>query len=390
MSITYDTTGISIQTLTEILDERENNLQSFLGADFIISGDSAIGNLQAADSDRELDIQELILYCFNQLDPDQAEGIVLDWICALNNITRYSAEKTTIPLTITGTPNVSKDIGEIIVIDNDTDEYFTNKTAFTVGIGGTVNVEFEATSFGDITASSSHSYSLKTASSGISSVAWNLSGSYLVGRYAETDTELRARRTYTIDLTATSTLASIRANVSDVNGVSYLNVYENDTNSTVDTIPAKAFEVVVLGGSNSDIAQAILEKKPAGIQAYGTTTEAITDENGNSFNIGFTRPTEIPVEFRITAKVSSTQSETWETNLKQTLLTKFEELYDVGSDIYVFDLYCVLNSIPEIINVTQFQVQKEIDSNSWSDSLIINKRELATLSISNIIITQNT
>ena len=59
MSITYDTTGISIQTLTEILDERENNLQSFLGADFVISGDSAIGNLQAADSDREFDIQEL-------------------------------------------------------------------------------------------------------------------------------------------------------------------------------------------------------------------------------------------------------------------------------------------------------------------------------------------
>ena len=58
--------------------------------------------------------------------------------------------------------------------------------------------------------------------------------------------------------------------------------------------------------------------------------------------------------------------------------------------IYVFDLYCVLNSIPEIINVTQFQVQKETDSNNWSDSLIMDKRELATLSISNITITQNT
>ena len=56
----------------------------------------------------------------------------------------------------------------------------------------------------------------------------------------------------------------------------------------------------------------------------------------------------------------------------------------------MFDLYCVLNSIPEIINVTQFQVQKETDSNNWSDSLIIDKRELATLSISNIAITQNT
>ena len=65
-------------------------------------------------------------------------------------------------------------------------------------------------------------------------------------------------------------MASIKANVSEVDGVSYLEVYENDTVSTVDTIPAKAFEVVVQGGTDTDIAQAILEKKPAGIQAYGT------------------------------------------------------------------------------------------------------------------------
>lgn len=390
MSITYDTTGINIQTLSEILDEREINLQTFLGTDFTISGDNTIANLQLADADRELSLQELLLYIAMQLDPDQAEGIWLDFICALNNIRRYSAEKTIIPLIITGTPNVSKTAGSIIVVDEDTDEYFTNTDAFIVGSEETINVSFQATSFGNISASSEHTYSLKTASSGISTVAWDSSGTYSIGRYAETDVDLRARREYTVDLTATSTLASIKTNVSEVEGVSYLEVYENDTISTVDTIPAKAFEVVVQGGSNTDIATAILEKKPAGIQAYGTHTETITDENGNSFSVGFTRPTEIPVEFRITAKVSSTQSAEWETTVKQALVNKFEEIHSVGVDIYIFDLYCVLNSIPEIINVTQFQVEKEIDSNNWSDNLIIGNREIATISISNIKITQTT
>lgn len=390
MSITYDATGISIQTLSEILDERETNLQTFLGNDFTISGDNAVANLQLADSDREFDIQELLLYIAMQLDPDQAEGIWLDFICYLNNIKRYAPEKTLIPLTITGTANISKNAGDITIVDEDTDEYFTNIDVFTIGSGGTINVQFQATSFGDISASSGHTYSLKTASSGISSVNWNSNGTYSLGRYAETDAELRIRRAYTTDLTATSTLASIRANVSEVTGVSYLNVYENSTMSTVDSIPAKSFEVVVQGGSDNDITTSILEKKPAGIQAYGTTTKTITDENNNSFTIGFTRPTEIPVELRITAKVTGLQSETWETSIKQAIVSKFEELYSVGSDIYVFDLYCILNSFNEIINITQFQIQKESDSNNWSDNLVIAAREVATISINNISITQNT
>lgn len=390
MGITYDTTGISIQTLSEILDEREANLQTFLGTDFTISGDNAIANLQLADADREFELQELLLYIAMQLDPDQAEGIWLDFICALNNIKRHAPTKTLIPITVTGTIGVSKNAGTIMVVDEDTDEYFTNVDAFTVGSNGTVNVSFQATSFGDITANSGHTYSLKTASSGISSVTWDGTGTYSVGRYAETDIELRARREYTVELSATSTLASIRANVSQVDGVEYLNIYENDTMSTVDTIPAKAFEVVVLGGDDAEIATAILEKKGAGIQAYGTSTETIADENGNSFTIGFTRPTETAVELKITATVSSAQPEAWENNVKSAVLERFEDIYNVGDDIYTYNLYCALTDFAEIINVTAFEVEKEIDSSNWATSLVIGKREVATLSIDNIEIIQNT
>ena len=75
---------------------------------------------------------------------------------------------------------------------------------------------------------------------------------------------------------------------------------------------------------------------------------------------------------------------------KQKIVEKFEELYSVGSDIYTYNLYCVLNDIPEIINVSVFEVEKEIDSNNWATSLIIGKREVTTISITNITIAQNT
>jgi uncharacterized phage protein gp47/JayE len=390
LTIIYNSTGLFIQNLTEILDERETTLQEFLGNDFVISGDNAIANLQLADADRESSLQEAFLYFVSQIDPNTAEGIWLDFICALNNIKRYKPTKTLIPIKVIGTPSVSKEVETLLIVDEDTNEYYTNKNAFTISEDGTVNTIFIATSFGKISASSAHSYVLKTASSGISNIEWDSTGTYSIGRYAETDVELRLRREYSLSVNATSTLSSIKSNVSQVEGISYLNVYENDTSSTVDSIPAKAFEVVVIGGNDEDIARAILEKKPAGIQAYGTTTVTILDENGNSFDIGFTRPTEIPIEYNIELMVSSLQSAEWLDSLKQQLLNEFENNNVVGKDIYTSKFYSVLNEIPEIINVEAFNVEKEIESNNWSSSLVIGKREVATLSVDNITVSQNT
>ena len=110
--IQYDQNGLIIQSLLDILSERENSCQKIFGDDFYISGESVVANLQSADADREFSIQELLLYIANQLDPDQAEGIWLDYICALNNITRYKATKSTIPITVIGTAGTAKNTGE--------------------------------------------------------------------------------------------------------------------------------------------------------------------------------------------------------------------------------------------------------------------------------------
>lgn len=164
--IQYDENGIVIQNLTEILDERENTLRPTFGDDFIISGESAVANQQLADADRELALQELLLYIASQLDPDQAEGIWLDYICALNNITRYSATKSTIPITVSGTAGTQKNAGDLVVVDESTDEYYINSSAIVLGDNGTADVIFEATSFGPITALSTSTFSLKTPSMG--------------------------------------------------------------------------------------------------------------------------------------------------------------------------------------------------------------------------------
>lgn len=390
MTIEFDSTGIISQNLTEIIDERESALKVFLGQDFVVSGDSIVGNLQLSDADRELAIQELIVYLAVQMNPDTAEGIFLDFICALNNIYRLAPQYTTIPITVTGTVGIAVDAGNLTIVDETTDEYYANQSAFTIGSGGTVDVVFQATSYGTILASNSSTYSIKTPLSGITSTAYTIGGTTSVGSYVETDSELRARREYLLDLAATSTKASIKSAVLEVDGVDFCQVYENDTSGTVDGIPSKAFEVVVRGGTDEDIATAILSKKPTGIQAYGSETVVVTDEYGDEFTIGFTRATEVPLEARLTLLVSSTQTSDWEDTVKQALVDKFTQLYTVGQDVFVYNLYCVLNSYLEIINTSVFQIQKEIDSASWSSTVDILPREVGTLDVANIAITQVT
>lgn len=59
--------------------------------------------------------------------------------------------------------------------------------------------------------------------------------------------------------------------------------------------PGKSFEIVVNGGDDVAIAQAILDAKPAGIQTYGSVTKQVFDADGNAYNISFSRPTEVAV-----------------------------------------------------------------------------------------------
>jgi len=57
--------------------------------------------------------------------------------------------------------------------------------------------------------------------------------------------------------------------------------------------PPKSFEAVVQGGTDDAVANQIWLSKPAGIETYGNTQVAITDSQGNTQTIFFSRPTNV-------------------------------------------------------------------------------------------------
>jgi uncharacterized phage protein gp47/JayE len=75
-------------------------------------------------------------------------------------------------------------------------------------------------------------------------------------------------------------------------------VSNNTTGSTISVAfgrPGKSFEIVVAGGDDQTVADTILASGPAGIQPYGSTVIQSVDQYGNIYNIGFSRPTQVPI-----------------------------------------------------------------------------------------------
>lgn len=130
-------------------------------------------------------------------------------------------------------------------------------------------------------------------------------GSLSVGRLTETDEEYRIRGQQASIVDGVGTIPAIEASLlSNVAGVTSAILVENDTSVTdLDGRPPKSYEVIVVGGEDSDIAEDLFRTKPAGIQTYGSETEIVLDQNGINRSISFTRPTAVTLDVRVTYSI---------------------------------------------------------------------------------------
>jgi len=110
------------------------------------------------------------------------------------------------------------------------------------------------------------------------------------GNDAESDVDLRARHALSVRGTGAATVEAIKAQLlANIDGVTSVRIYENRTNLTVDSIPPHAFETVVQGGVNSDIAAGLWLYKPAGIETYGNVSIQTLDTAGDNQTVSFSR-----------------------------------------------------------------------------------------------------
>jgi uncharacterized phage protein gp47/JayE len=389
MTIQYDSSGIITQNLSEILAERETALQPVMGEDFVVDKTTPVGNMELADSDRELSIQELIAWLFpNQMDANTAEGIFLDAICEKNRIYRYQPAYTKLNLTITGTPKTSFNSGDIIIQDKTSTIYYDLNEDCTVGDDGTVVAEFKCEDFGEYYPTENTTLVIQTPVVGLDSVTYDSeTANITLGRLTETDTELRRRRQYSVGQTSTNTLESIKAVLYSTDGVKHVRSFENDTEETnEDGLPMKSFEMVVDGGDEDDITDKIFNNKPIGTRAYGTTTKIKTDSEGNVYEIGYTKVGVVNVGLDIKIKVSTFQSNSWMTEVKNAIIDKFEDIQDIGTEVKYYNYFQTISSFEDVTDIEEVLFYNLEDEDNKTSNLKLGKKQIAKISADDISI----
>jgi uncharacterized phage protein gp47/JayE len=215
------------------------------------------------------------------------------------------------------------------------------------------------------------------------------------GRAVETDSEFRLRREQSIAGIGNATDEAIRSNVlNDVDGVTSVTVYSNRTSSTDgEGRPANTFEAVVQGGDDTELANKIWNIQPSGIASYGNTTVNITDSQGITQPIKFSRPEDVYIFVRV--KRDKYNEEDYPIDgddlIKQAIVdwSLIETNISIGKDVIRQRLSEPVYSVPGIEDILI-----ELDSStslphtpSYSAAnVIIGDRQLAVFALAQIVV----
>lgn len=216
---------------------------------------------------------------------------------------------------------------------------------------------------------------------------------YTTGRDRETNAELRLRTKQSLSIAGSATVEALYSAISNITGVTSVEVYQNTTMSTVDGRPPKSYECIVIGGLNDDIANAIWLDGPAGIEAFGNTYEVITDSRGVEHSIGFSRPSAVHVAVKVTATTytEETQPTDIATLIKNAVVeygTTFRNGEDVIAKRFYGPVYGAGVGLDDVIVETQVLANAgDTPSGSWTTTNIsIATNELASISFSDVYV----
>lgn len=242
------------------------------------------------------DAYDQFVFYTTQTDPAFAIGRMQDAIARIYFLTRIPASPTVCEsCTCTGLAGVVIPIGALAQNPADGNIYACTSGG-TIGAGGTVALNFACLTNGPVACPPNQLTQIYQAIPGWDTIT--NPGAGVEGANVESAADFEARREASVEANSVTMLASIIGSVAKVTGVLDFYGYDNSSASPVtvlgQTIAANSIYVCVAGGSNADVAQAILNKKGPGCGYTGNTTVTAYDSNPL-----YTAPIPYSVKFQI-------------------------------------------------------------------------------------------
>jgi len=350
--------GIEVQTFDEIVTELSDGYKTIYGSDINLDSDSPDGQRVAIEAQARLDLQSFGIQLYNQLDPDFAIGQALNRLVKFSGISRQSAVRSYVSVTITADRSATLPIGYTV-----SDDIGQNwKTLETVSIvSGANTTTLYAENFGAISTGVDKVTIPVTIIIGVLSVT--NAAIATIGEDEETDEDLRIRRNLSLATPETSSISGLYSALADIKSVTKLKIYENDTDSVDVTLTLDPHTIwcIVEGGTNAEIGEVLAKTKNAGTGlkggVTGTYNEEITLPDGTTFTYAHNMlfdipsPTELYVKMTLTEKDPAFPIVT--SLVSEALVAK---KYDIGENASASELYSIVYGAGDTFVATGLEV----------------------------------
>lgn len=356
--------GFKRPTYNEIVEDLQQNALETLGYDTNVSDTGNIGKLL-----------KIVAYMCDKLWQDvessylsafvgTATGISLDRVASLMGISRDMNVASNVTVTFVG--EVGYVIEEGFEVSTDDNIVFFTTAEATIGQGGTVDVICECEESGHIgNIEAGKITTIIEPVAELSSVSNSYAGTG--GKDKETDAEFRERLSTVSN--SGSTVDTILLSIMQLNNVMSATVNVNNTDEIVDELPPHSFEAFVYGGSDAEVAQAIFDKKPIGIQSVGDVSVKVSDIAGQTHFVSFSRPAMESVYVK--ANISTNEDFTSIDEI-QTAIIKYIGGLDKDQSYYYglkMNEECVYTKLVNIImsfdGVEDVELQLARTNNNW-------------------------
>lgn len=388
--------GLIVPDTATVQEQVIADFRKALGQDLDTTPETPEGRLIQLITDYRVNTLGINAYNANQINLRYATGRFLDALGSFFGISRISASSTRVLADIVGTAGTVIPAGS--QAQTTAGDVFYAENNITIGANGSVSGYFLSLEKGAIPCEVNTLNKIVNAVLGWDTITNTASA--IIGTERESDDDFR-RRIINSRISGISLMSAIKSKLENIDNVLSLWAYDNYSNATITyqgiSIAPHSIVVIIDGGNNEEIAQALYDVKTGGtgytaINGQSETVGVIDGAFGASYNVTFNRPEDVNFAVAISVKNISYTGNDLESQIKQAVINWGEGLIagvdglKIGQNISPFEISAAVSSVIPEIYIKKCEIGL-LNDNMSSDELVITVAQVGRITQANITVT---
>lgn len=363
----------------EILQAQINRAKVLLGDDIDTSEESVLGKFI------RINVFDLNI-CYETLEdlyyssfPNTARGQSLDRLGPFAAVSRNQATQARIEVKIKGT--VGESVPSAFLLKSDKTSFYVVND-YTIDSNGEVVAIANCVDDGTVgNISNGERLDIQNPRMGIDSVEFIRIVQN--GEELESDKDFRIRFANSLAGAGSSTESAIKGAIYRVPLVDGVSVIDNNSD-TASSIPPHSFACYVLAPESQydEIAKAIFDKKPLGIQCIGDIERTVYDAWGKPHTVKFFATSKADLKISMQIKTNQYFESSGISQIKDNIANFINNLAN-GSDVYYTSVFGYIHNVTGVVSVVDLKICK-IGQTPGNSDIAIGEQEIARIDVSNI------